>query len=104
LINSKKSRATMAESSAASAISPKLGLELQYAAAEIKRRAEWKAGQVLADLALRGGDRKSNSHDESLTLDDHVQRFSQKLGDCWPNWQGTVSSTRASDWKPPRVR
>jgi hypothetical protein len=50
--------------------SASLGLEMQNAAAEIKLRAERKAGSALADLALRGGDRKSNSHGESLILDD----------------------------------
>jgi hypothetical protein len=50
--------------------SASLGLDLQNQAAEIKLRAERKAGTVLADLTLRGGDRKSKSQPESLILAD----------------------------------
>ena len=39
--------------------SAELGLENQNRAAEVKLRAERKAGQALADLGLRGGSRKS---------------------------------------------
>ena len=48
----------------------KLGLELQYCAAEVKLRAERKAGVLLRSLRLRGGDRKSKRHAASLKLDD----------------------------------
>lgn len=48
----------------------KLGLELQNHAAEVKLRAERKAGSVLKTLRLRGGDRKSKGHRDSLKLDD----------------------------------
>ena len=47
-----------------------LGLEMQNHAAEIKLRAERKAGELLADLPLCGGNRKSNSHDENVKLGD----------------------------------
>jgi len=47
-----------------------LGLSAQNQAAEIKLRAERKAGQLLAGLALRGGDRKSNNRSECLKLED----------------------------------
>lgn len=50
--------------------SASLSLDLQNQAAEIKLRAERKAGKLLADLALRGGDRKSKSQTESLMLAD----------------------------------
>lgn len=45
-------------------------LETANAAAEIKLRAERKAGEMLAAMELRGGDRKSKSHDVTLNLDD----------------------------------
>lgn len=47
-----------------------LGLELQNRAAEVKLRAERKAGQLLADLRLRGGDRKSAHGEERVRLSD----------------------------------
>lgn len=50
--------------------SASLSLDLQNQAAEIKLRAERKAGKLLADLALRGGNRKSKSQTESLMLAD----------------------------------
>lgn len=50
--------------------SASLSLDLQNQAAEIKLRAERKAGKLLADLALRGGNRKSKSQPESLILAD----------------------------------
>jgi len=46
------------------------GLEAQNKAAELKLRAERKAGELLANLKLRGGDRKSNGHDDRLNLAD----------------------------------
>ena len=46
------------------------GLELQNQAAEIKLRAERKAGEFLQSLPLRGGDRRSKAHDEPLKLAD----------------------------------
>src|SRR3954471_22700278 len=48
----------------------KLGLELQNCAAEVKLRAERKAGGLLRSLKLRGGDRKSKRHAASLKLAD----------------------------------
>lgn len=47
-----------------------VNLEMQNRAAELKLRAERKAGQLLSDLRLRGGDRKSSSHDGRLKLSD----------------------------------
>jgi hypothetical protein len=47
-----------------------LNLEFQNRAAELKLRAERKAGEVLQKMKLRGGDRKSNSHRDSLKLID----------------------------------
>lgn len=44
--------------------------ELQNTAAELKLRAERKAGRLLANLCLRGGDRKSNGHRDRLKLSD----------------------------------
>lgn len=48
----------------------KLGLELQNRAAEIKLRAERKAGQFLMKLTLHGGDRRSKTHATTLKLED----------------------------------
>ena len=46
----------------------RLGLKLQNHAARIKIQAERRVGEALRALKLRGGDRKSNSHDESLIV------------------------------------
>jgi hypothetical protein len=46
-----------------------LGLNAQNHAAEVKLRAERKAGKLLARLPLRGGDRKSNSRMDCLKLE-----------------------------------
>jgi len=46
----------------------RLGLELQNRAAEVKLRAERKAGQFLRSLKLRGGDRRSIRHRAGLKL------------------------------------
>jgi len=50
--------------------SASLGLQIQNRAAELKLRAERKAGQLLSELVYRGGNRRSNSHDGSLKLSD----------------------------------
>jgi hypothetical protein len=47
-----------------------LGLDAQNYAAEIKLRAERKAGELLSSLSLRGGDRKSNRHCARLKIRD----------------------------------
>jgi hypothetical protein len=47
-----------------------MGLTIQNQAAEVKLRAERRAGRLLAGLIKRGGDRKSISHNEHLTLSD----------------------------------
>jgi len=46
----------------------KLGLEMQNDAAEIKLRAERRAGEMLAGAAIHGGDRKSTCRDGNLKL------------------------------------
>jgi hypothetical protein len=48
----------------------KLGLELQNCAAEVKLRAERKAGGLLRSLKLWGGDRKSKGRADPLKLGD----------------------------------
>jgi hypothetical protein len=52
--------------------SARLGLKLQNIAAELRLRAERKAGVFLAQLHLRGGDRRSKGHAAPLkvNLDD----------------------------------
>jgi hypothetical protein len=47
-----------------------LGLELQNRAAEVKLRAERKAGSILSKLMLHGGDRRSKTHGTTLKLAD----------------------------------
>jgi hypothetical protein len=47
-----------------------LGLDVQNRAAEVKLRAERRAGVLLSQLMLRGGDRRSKSRDDRLKLDD----------------------------------
>jgi hypothetical protein len=50
--------------------SASLGLDVQNRAAEVKLRAERQAGKLLAQLMLRGGDRRSKGHRDRLKLDD----------------------------------
>jgi hypothetical protein len=50
--------------------SASMGLDVQNRAAEVKLRAERQAGKLLAQLMLRGGDRRSKSHCDRLKLDD----------------------------------
>lgn len=45
-------------------------LEMQNACAEIKLRAERRAGELLAEQRLNGGDRKSELHNERVKLSD----------------------------------
>jgi hypothetical protein len=47
-----------------------LGFRIQNSAADLKLRAERRAGELLADLALNGGDRRSHSLGERMKLDD----------------------------------
>jgi hypothetical protein len=47
-----------------------LGLDMQNRAAELKLRAERKAGSFLASLRLRGGDRRSKGHRVTLKLEE----------------------------------
>ncbi|MFN3194026.1 MAG: hypothetical protein ACE361_26190 [Aureliella sp.] len=47
-----------------------MGLEIQNYAAEVKLRAERRAGKLLAKLNLHGGDRSDKSADHRVTLSD----------------------------------
>lgn len=47
-----------------------MGLELQNYAAEVKLRAERKAGELLLQLQLHGGDRKSQQAEQRIKLED----------------------------------
>jgi hypothetical protein len=47
-----------------------LGLKVQNKAAELKLRAERRAGELLAEVVSRGGNRKSNCHDDGLKITD----------------------------------
>lgn len=60
----------VAESARTFAKAAQLGLELQNRAAELKLRAERKAGAFLAELHLQGGNRRSKGHRVPLKLDD----------------------------------
>jgi hypothetical protein len=60
----------VAEAARVFAKAAQLGVDQQNQAAEVKLRAERKAGQLLAGLRLRGGDRKSNRQRASLKLSD----------------------------------
>ena len=57
-----------AEAARKYAQSAALGLQLQNQAAEVKLVAERRAGELLGEMKLRGGNRKSNSHGASLKL------------------------------------
>lgn len=59
-----------AEAARTLAKAAKLGLELQNRAAEVKLLAERRAGAFLAELRLRGGDRKSKAQRATLKLED----------------------------------
>lgn len=48
----------------------RLGLDLQNRAAELRLRAERKAGNLLSSLHLRGGNRRSKRHHAALKLED----------------------------------
>lgn len=50
--------------------SASLGLQVQNRAAEVKLRAERQAGQLLSQMMLRGGDRRSKGHRDRLKLND----------------------------------
>lgn len=47
-----------------------MGLEIQNYAAEVKLRAERRAGELLAELNLHGGDRREETATKRLTLED----------------------------------
>jgi len=48
-----------------------IGFEAQVDAAEITLRAERRLGEMLAEMAMHGGDRKSESRSHDVTLNDH---------------------------------
>lgn len=73
--------------------------EAQCNASEIKLRAERRVGEILAGMKLRGGDRKTNSHDASLKLSnlgiksDQSSRWQQEAKvpeSKFESWVGTV--------------
>ena len=70
----------------------KLGLDLQNQAAELKIRAERKAGRLLAKMKLRGGDRaKSQSATlKKLGIDKHQSSRWQQIA--------SVSATKFEEW------
>jgi hypothetical protein len=58
-------------------------LEVLNRAAELKLRAERKAGEILRSLKLRGGDRRSKGHRVHLKLDDlGISRQESKRWQC----------------------
>lgn len=59
-----------AEAARTFARNAQLGLEVCNRVAEIKLRAERKAGQLLRTLSIRGGDRRSSGHRNRLKLED----------------------------------
>jgi hypothetical protein len=59
-----------AEAARAYAKAAKLGLDAQNRAAELKLRAERKAGEFLRSIKLRGGDHRSNGQRVRLKLED----------------------------------
>lgn len=59
-----------AEAARSFAKAARLGLDIQNRAAELKLRAERKAGEFLAGLKLQGGDRRSKSYTDTLKLID----------------------------------
>lgn len=59
-----------AEAARKYAESASLGLEAQNYAAEVKLRAERKAGELIAELQLHGGDRRSKDSEERIRLED----------------------------------
>ncbi len=75
-----------AEAARAYARAAQLGLDLQNRAAELKLRAERKAGDFLASLMLRGGNRSSKGHRVTLKLEDlGISRHQSK------RWQSVAS-------------
>jgi N6-adenosine-specific RNA methylase IME4 len=61
--------------------SARLGLEIRNYAAELKLRAERRAGRLLSQCKLRGGDRRSKSHDVTRKLSDWG--VTRRQSSCW---------------------
>lgn len=81
-----KSIRDKAEAARTYARAAQLGLDLQNRAAELKLRAERRAGSFLASLRLRGGDRRSKGHRVPLKLDElGISRQQSK------RWQSVAS-------------
>lgn len=59
-----------AEAARSYARNARLGLEMQNKAAEIRLRAERRVGELLSQMKLRGGDRKTEKQDNCLKLDE----------------------------------
>ncbi len=84
-----------AEAARTYARAAQLGLSIQNRAAEVKLRAERKAGQYLSSLKLRGGDRRSNGHRVSLKLAD--LGITQQQSKRWQS-VGSISYQDFSDY------
>jgi SAM-dependent methyltransferase len=75
-------------------------LQVQNDAAELKLRAERKAGDLLREMALNGGDRKSLSHDERVKLADlgishnDSHRWQQEATVPAPVFEAYVTTTK----------
>ncbi|WP_162006825.1 hypothetical protein [Roseimaritima sediminicola] len=70
-------------------------LEVQNRAATLRLMAERKAGKLLSQLRLRGGDRKSNGHDDRLKLSD--LGITQNQSKRWQR-EATVSDRQFADY------
>ncbi len=70
-------------------------LEVQNRAAELRLLAERKAGKMLSQMGLKGGDRKSNGHDDRLKLSDLGITHNQSK-----RWQraATISDQQFTDY------
>ena len=68
-------------------------LEMQNQCAEIKLRAERRAGELLAEATRRGGDRKAKSNLHDVSLKDvgisHIQSH---------RWQAVAGESRPDEW------
>lgn len=70
-------------------------LEVQNRAAELRLLAERKAGKMLSQMGLKGGDRKSNGHDDRLKLSD--VGITQNQSKWWQR-AATISDQQFTDY------
>ncbi len=70
-------------------------LEVQNRAAELRLLAERKAGKMLSQMGLQGGDRKSNGHDDRLKLSD--LGITQNQSKRWQR-SATISDQQFTDY------